>query len=416
MTTDRRFESDLSDLLAELAPRRTPDYRDDVVQQTARTRQRPAWTFPERWLPVDLTMTPMRGRIGPVAGIALLAIVGLLIVAIAAVYIGAQTRALPAPFGPAANGSLYYSAGGDIYRVDTVGGTPQAIVTGATSDAYPMPSRDGQLIAFERAVAGGRQILVGGQDGSNTRLLPGTYTELNEREWSPDGEQIAIVSTVDGDPSISILPTDGSPTRTLDVGMETHSIWYLPDGRLLFMGTTTTTTGPVYGLYVVDPAGGAPVAIAPTSTVDGTWIDPVPTPDGKSVLYHRWDDQVQGQLRVLDIASGTDTALDAPASEAAEDEGAMISPDGESVLFTRFSAADNTLAVVPRTGGDVVEIGERTPGNQMALAEFSPDGRSVLAYYPATRHLWLLDPTGNTPGQQLSLPVTDVPTWQRTAP
>ena len=61
MTTDRRFESDLSDLLAELAPRRTPDYRDDVVRQTARTRQRPAWTFPERWLPVDLTMTPCDG-------------------------------------------------------------------------------------------------------------------------------------------------------------------------------------------------------------------------------------------------------------------------------------------------------------------------------------------------------------------
>ena len=62
MTSDRRFEQDLPDLMAQLAPRRVPDYRDDIVRQTARTRQRPAWTFPERWLPMDITLAPARGR------------------------------------------------------------------------------------------------------------------------------------------------------------------------------------------------------------------------------------------------------------------------------------------------------------------------------------------------------------------
>jgi hypothetical protein len=38
MTSDRRFEQDLPDLMAQLAPRAVPDYRDDVVQQTARMR------------------------------------------------------------------------------------------------------------------------------------------------------------------------------------------------------------------------------------------------------------------------------------------------------------------------------------------------------------------------------------------
>ena len=32
-----------------------PDYIDDVLATTAQRRQRPAWTFPERWLPMDIT-------------------------------------------------------------------------------------------------------------------------------------------------------------------------------------------------------------------------------------------------------------------------------------------------------------------------------------------------------------------------
>ena len=38
---------------------RRPDYRDDLIRRTARTRQRPAWTFIERWLPMSvITVAP----------------------------------------------------------------------------------------------------------------------------------------------------------------------------------------------------------------------------------------------------------------------------------------------------------------------------------------------------------------------
>ena len=51
------------------APRAVPDYRDDIVRQTARTRQRPAWTFPERWLPVSvITSRALAAPTGPLAG------------------------------------------------------------------------------------------------------------------------------------------------------------------------------------------------------------------------------------------------------------------------------------------------------------------------------------------------------------
>jgi hypothetical protein len=53
MTTFERFEGDLPMLLEELAPRRTPDYLESVFGRTVRSAQRPAWSFPERWLPMS---------------------------------------------------------------------------------------------------------------------------------------------------------------------------------------------------------------------------------------------------------------------------------------------------------------------------------------------------------------------------
>jgi hypothetical protein len=58
MTTPSRLERNLPSLLGDLAAGPSPDYLDDVFAATGRTRQRPAWTFPERWLPVaDITRT-----------------------------------------------------------------------------------------------------------------------------------------------------------------------------------------------------------------------------------------------------------------------------------------------------------------------------------------------------------------------
>ena len=61
MTSPRRFEHDLPVLLADMYFAGTPEYRDDLVQQIARVRQRPAWTVPERWLPMDLATKALPG-------------------------------------------------------------------------------------------------------------------------------------------------------------------------------------------------------------------------------------------------------------------------------------------------------------------------------------------------------------------
>ncbi len=52
MIQHERSEQDLRDRLALLGGTSSDDDLDDILGRTARTRQRPAWTFPGRWLPM----------------------------------------------------------------------------------------------------------------------------------------------------------------------------------------------------------------------------------------------------------------------------------------------------------------------------------------------------------------------------
>ncbi|HEX7346653.1 MAG TPA: hypothetical protein VF253_07660, partial [Candidatus Limnocylindrales bacterium] len=59
MTMDRsaRIERTLPVLFDQLAEARTPDYLEAAIERASSRPQRAAWTFPERWLPVELVTT-----------------------------------------------------------------------------------------------------------------------------------------------------------------------------------------------------------------------------------------------------------------------------------------------------------------------------------------------------------------------
>ena len=50
---DDRFGARLHDAIEDLASPQFPDYFDDVLAEAVAQRQRPAWTFPERWIPMS---------------------------------------------------------------------------------------------------------------------------------------------------------------------------------------------------------------------------------------------------------------------------------------------------------------------------------------------------------------------------
>ena len=62
MTTGSRFDRQLPAILEDLYLGPSPDYRDEVLAAATRSRQRPAWAFPGRWLPMADIASPSRVR------------------------------------------------------------------------------------------------------------------------------------------------------------------------------------------------------------------------------------------------------------------------------------------------------------------------------------------------------------------
>jgi hypothetical protein len=94
MNQHDRTEERLAAGLHQLAGSGRPTYRDDILQQVDRTRQRPAWTFPERWIPMTVITFPRTRQRGAPRTLKLLAVAGVS-VALAAGLVAGAMRLLP---------------------------------------------------------------------------------------------------------------------------------------------------------------------------------------------------------------------------------------------------------------------------------------------------------------------------------
>ena len=152
MTRNDGFDRTVSDWLDEQAGRGAPDYLDEILARTTRTRQRPAWSSLERWLPVQTTL-----RFAPVPRIAWLLVVDRSSwspLGAAAVLIGSRTARAPAAVraGRATARSCYGGEDGDIYALDPATGASTAVDHGRRpSDERHDFSPDGTRFVFLRA-------------------------------------------------------------------------------------------------------------------------------------------------------------------------------------------------------------------------------------------------------------------------
>src|SRR4051812_50151815 len=103
MNRSSRLEQDLTDWLRETAMPNTPDFTDEILDQTARIRQRPRWTFVGCWLPLPEVRPRIFGGSRRMLAAAALVVVLALILAAVAVFVGSR-RTLPRPFGLAGAG------------------------------------------------------------------------------------------------------------------------------------------------------------------------------------------------------------------------------------------------------------------------------------------------------------------------
>jgi Tol biopolymer transport system component len=411
MTSFDRFERSLPELFDELAAPRRPDYFDDILTRTAATRQRPGWSFPERWLP----MSALTGRLATVPRIPLrlAALVALLLVTalIGAILAGSRPRNLPAPFGPAANGVIPFTIGGDLYVGDPVTGTRRLLVGGPEGDASPQFSPDGTKIAFVRTSSGvAIDIYVVQSDGSNPRRITSEhFAGWQWITWTPDSRRVAVVHNVRGVNQLDLLDASGSGSaERIEAAVGLDSLQFRPpDGReILFRAgvddATGTSNSTSYGLFVMNADGTNVRTVAEPATTGDTLdlTGAAYSADGSRIFYNRWTSDAslgsEGccQLFVMN-ADGSDQHQFIPNAGEAWDGQAAVSPDGTRIAFWHNDKPTHGVSVIRADGtGPVIETGPALAST--AHWVWSPDSSKILMYpnENPTLSVYLLDPDG----------------------
>jgi Tol biopolymer transport system component len=422
-----RLTAELPDLLADIAAPRIPDYTDDVLEITAATRQRPRWTFPERWLPMTVVARqPILAPRLPWRAIGVLLIV-LALLAATLYAVGSQRR-VPPPFGPARNGAIVFG-NGDIYVRDSLEGATRLLVGGSTDDRSGGFTRDGTHLTYLRKVAGaadgtGERLaaVVANLDGSNAQVLTGPMIAPSVSDLSPDSS-LAVVAQ--GDPDVGQkLYTYGTTApgelHQIDVGdpamMMDYPSFLGPNGKeILFRGTTPTNTGVHSGIFAVHPDGSGLRRITLTDGDPGTsYLSPQPSPDGRYVAYTDWG--YTNSVHLVDLTTGADRVIDPQGNRS---QGfAWFSPDGKSLLFDVYGDQTDQVAVEPVDGsGPARFLGPTHPvvDGMYLVYSFSPDGKVVVETDVSSQQTRIIDASTGGDGQVLDWLHGAFSGWQREA-
>jgi hypothetical protein len=419
MTHNDGFDRTVSGWLHEQAGRGAPGYLDEVLVRTTRTRQRPAWSSLERWLPMVLTAHPRFVARLPLGRALLVGAVLLALIGIAIIAVGSRVPRVPAPFGLATNGQIAYWADGDISAADPDGTHVHPIVAGPTEDFAPLYSRDGTRVAFWRAATAHESMLmVAAPDGSAVRpVLPEVLTDADWFEWSPDSRSLAVVHTANDTRVLSIVDVDRGTIRMLDVGglVVDNSVYWRPGTKseLIFTSHAGSGDSMQAGIYSIQAEGGPPTAIAPSVTGGAEYLNLDLAPDGRTLTYWRWQELKGSHIHRLDIATGVDRELRFDPSATGE-TGLLHSPDGTLVLIQREDTVGQVMIAPADASRAGILVGLRFDLNADPWYGFSPDGQTVFVGFAGEQPQFF----DVTTGASRTGPATpsECCTWQRLAP
>jgi dipeptidyl aminopeptidase/acylaminoacyl peptidase len=405
----------------------TPTYLAETMARTRVTRQRPAWTFAERWIPMQLTLRRPIALPPAFAYLAVLVLLALAAIAGAVLLSGALPRHA-SPFGLATNGLLAYDSGGSIFIVRPDGSAPVRLATTAAKVSDPAFSPDGSRLAFYGEVAGKPVLFASAADGSGATVLStGIGLDLDPQlglpavSWSPESDRLVFAGVApDGRRDIYVARADGSETKVIGPRTQDRSdpAWS-PDGRLIaFRGLDPAEQASMSefhataGLYVIHPDGTGEREVA--HGLGGSWqyrrplwapdpaVERIATNVGEPGVY---------DVAVFDVGTGVVTQLTPTDGTAAL--WPVWSPDGSRLAWSTSSPSGPEIA--KPDGTDLHAIGPVIAYDFV----WSPDGTSLFGWKaddPTTAVIVSVDgskptieiPAGATPGTKWS--------WQRTAP
>jgi dipeptidyl aminopeptidase/acylaminoacyl peptidase len=406
------LERELTAWMVDVATPSVPDYTDDIVRLTAGRRQRPRWTFPERWpfMSVDaLERVPTSPL--PWRTVGLLAVIAALLISLVVVSIGSQRRAAD-PFGLAANGLVSYAAVGDIWVVDPTTGSRRAVATGPEQDHDPRWSPDGTRIAFLRDVQGVQQVVIVAAEGGSPALVASRKlgsVDPDAFKWAPDGRTIMTTADVTGFGAIVLIDAADGAVTTLPVDYgNLEPFWRPPDGReLLFVSGWASK--PALSLYSLDTGVTRDVPLAVRS---GEELRPMGwTPDGARVLLNR-ESAVDGQPHTYVIDAESGLSVDLPVGFG------HVSNAGDRVAGVR-GRSDEAICVIDIDGGPCQGYGPgwaQPGGYHFTDLQWSPDDRWIVVKPLDRSQPILLDAVTGERATDADWLKSGADSWRRDAP
>lgn len=381
--SDDTFGRDLERWLRDEGERRVPDHLGEVLVRTAATRQRPWWSSPERWLPMDSVASPRATNLRPILVFLIASI--LVVGAVGVAYVASRPRI---PFGPASNGRIYVPTGQTIVSYAADGSDPEPLVDAPETNLVSM-SPDGTRIAFWQGPDNGSVRIVPVEGGTPVTVsMPDGIFAGDPIAWSPDSSRIAFPAFRAGFSEEFLYVANADGTGATRLGGEaipsTTAIWwpkFSPDGEWISYIGVPNGAGkdPAPGdLYLIHTDGTGLVMIATGVDVEGAGFEPwSPDPARPRLVY-----TMGNGTRVYDVVSGKTTVLGVGFWPS-------WSPDGR-----RIASWSNGLVVVdpddaPFTSDEYLRVGPVLNGTCQANTElagkaicsavtWSPDGTRVL--------------------------------------
>ncbi|HSJ13796.1 MAG TPA: S9 family peptidase [Longimicrobiales bacterium] len=216
--------------------------------------------------------------------------------------------------------------------------------------------------------------------GTPERFITSETGNNSAPAWSPDGSQIAFVSTRDRTSQLYLMPAAGGAPRQLTnvTGGVRGPVWSRDGSRIVFVSSVVPAG---------DPQAERLQQLAARSSEAKIYDE---------LMYRHWDaweDAERDHVFVIDIASGetrdlTPGPFDSPPIALGGFQDYDVSPDGAEVAFVRnpdvpnMVGTGNDIWLVPSAGGEPVRL-TTSAANDVA-PQYSPDGR-FIAYLAMER-------------------------------
>ena len=259
-------------------------------------------------------------------------------------------------------------------------------------DYEPFWSPDGQQIVLISSRHGGLKVHVMDADsidgGKDMRQLTTGLGQDDSPAWSPDSRKIAYVSIRDGTSQIFVMNPDGTQEKQLTKGLgeNIHPMWSADSNRVLFntthfsiapkTGKNTPSENRVIGEKIDEQMELATIRLDGTDlkriTTGGGYTYASFSPDNRFILHRRIE---AGASRIF--IRNVDTVDFQNLSGSSDLDGwPAWSSDGRRVVFSRRVNESFQIFVMNRDGSGVQQITDAT--GEFTNPRWSPDGTRIL--------------------------------------